>query len=421
MTSSAARPRLRDYPELLRSPLGAVVALRGLTALAYFAAIPYLLVVLAQQQDVGFAAATLIVGAATLVARIAAIPLGSLADRIGQVSVIAIAGAAGAVGLTAVVASDLLPLAIVGLLLAATGSAAQFVGFNALVPKLVALDRAPLAFALLGVAYNVGVVLGPTVGGLLALLVAPRGALVFGAVAYGAATLIAIVLARRRNAPAPPAQAEVFESRSSLPGALLSVVVLYGATWGILQALTGQLAPYALVRYGDASYAAVFFTSQAILALVVVPVAAPRLARLGTHGRFLAYASGTVVLVASLPVLAAFPATSWLGAMLTLTILVTVSEAIAAPVAGALIAELVPRRRLGRSFGLLGAAQAVGIVAASAAGAYGFATWGTDSDGVRYWLVITAVFAPAIVAAALAGAIATRRLALSREDSSARS
>jgi MFS family permease len=387
-----------------------VAALRALTAFAYFAAIPYLLVVLTERHDVTFAVATLIVGGATLTARILAIPLGVMADRVGHAPVIAAAAAAGAIGLTAVTISDLFPIAVTGLLLTATGSAAQFVGFNAMVPGLAPAERTPMAFALVGVAYNVGVVLGPAVAGLIALLAGPRGALVCGAVAYAAATLPAILLAwRPSNSGVIPPLAEA-EQRPSARGALLAVVVLYGATWGILQALTGQLAPYALLRYGDAAFAAVFFTTQAILALVVVPLVAPHLARLGTFGRFVSYASGTLVLLLALPVLAVFPGSAGLGAMLTLTLLVTASEAIAAPVAGALIGGFAPRRRHGRAFGLLGAAQAVGIVATSLAGAYGFATWTEAEDGSGYWLLVAAVFAPAIVLGGAGGIVTTRRL-----------
>jgi MFS family permease len=394
-----------------------MAALRALTAFAYFAAIPYLLVVLTERHDVTFSVATLIVGGATLTARILAIPLGVLADRVGHAPVIAAAAAAGAIGLTAVVASDLFAIAVTGLLLTATGSAAQFVGFNAMVPGLAPAERTPMAFALVGVAYNVGVVLGPAVAGLIALLAGPPGALLCGAIAYAAATLPAILLARRPSSSGVFPQLAEAEHRPSARGALLAVVVLYGATWGILQSLTGQLAPYSLLRYGDAAYAAVFFTTQAILALVVVPLVAPRLARLGTFGRFVSYSSGTLVLLAALPILAVFPGSAWLGAMLTLTLLVTVSEAIAAPVAGALIAELSPRRRHGRAFGMLGAAQAVGIVAASLAGAYGFASWADGDDGAGYWLLVAAVFAPAIVIAATAGALVARRLVSAPEES----
>jgi MFS family permease len=409
--AAPARPGARDYLGLFRSPLGWLLGCRFVTATAYFGSVPFLILRLTEDLQVRRATAAWLIGGVTLLSRILAMPVGLLSDRIGQMPLLAGAGLISSAALIALALDGDPWLVVLMLITYGVGSAAQFVGFNAVIPTLVDEARAPLAFALMGAMFNVGAVAGPAVAA--SLVGSGEYGLVLFAAGIGHAASGAMALYARRRVVArdvtaePGAEAEPPVNRGPLTAAFL---VLYAATWGLLQQLILGMAPYASSRFGSPEPAAGFFGTQALVALVAVPLAAPFTARLGPVGRYAAYAAGTVVLLLALPAFALVPGGEPLVAVGVLVVLVTASEALAVPTAGALVARLVPKRRHGTAFGTLGLAQAAGVAVGSFTAGLAFSYVDAHPGQVQvFWWVVAGVFAAPVLVAAVTGSLLSRR------------
>ena len=400
--------RWHAYVAAARGPLSALLACRLCTAIAFFGSIPFL--VLRLSEDVGFpvSTATLLVGALTVAARVLAMPAGILVDRVGHLQVITGSAFLAAVALLLLGLSVQPAVAVAGLALYSVGAAAQYVAFNAVVPRFTEEARLPVAFALMGAMFNAGAVAGPAVSAVFLARRAYGETLIAASVFFALTSLLAILAQRRARAPSAPVPARGApggERPGTQPRLLVGcVLVLFVATWGLLQQLTLGLSPYTEHRFGSPGVAAAFFTGQALVALLVVPAAAGLMTTWSLQGKFLSYAAGTALLPVAFVAFAVVPPTAAALAVGLLIVLVTMSEALSVPAIGPLIAQLVPGHRHGRAFGAVGLAQAVGMGLGSLVSAGALQLAGPASG--RYpmlWVIVAAVFAPPILVASLAG------------------
>lgn len=159
--SQASASRWHAYVAAARGPLAALLACRLCTAIAFFGSVPFL--VLRLSEDVGFpvSTATLLVGALTVAARVLAMPAGVLVDRVGHLQVITGSAFLAAVALLLLGLSAQPAVAVAGLGIYSIGAAAQYVAFNAVVPRFTEEARQPVAFALMGAMFNTGATARP--------------------------------------------------------------------------------------------------------------------------------------------------------------------------------------------------------------------------------------------------------------------
>ncbi len=156
--------------------------------------------------------------------------------------------------------------------------------------------------------------------------------------------------------------------------------------------------------FASPSSAAVFFTVQAFLALLAVPLAAAFMTAWSLRQKFLSYAAGTALLPVAFLTFASVPSRAAMFGIGLLIALITLSEALAAPTVGALIAQIVPRQRHGSAFGTLGLAQAAGMGLGSLLSA-GALAWAGPTSGYYplNWVVVAGVFAIPILGATYMG------------------
>ena len=162
-----------------------------------FVVIPFAVLSIGGLTDLG-----IVTAAAALPFLLVAIPGGSLTDRVGRREVMLVADLArAAVQLTMAAllisgAAEVWMLAVLG---ACFGTAEAFFGpaLNGLIPQTVRVERVQQANALLGLVANVGMVLGPTIAGLLLAVTGPGEAIGIDALTF---LVSAAALARLRVA-----------------------------------------------------------------------------------------------------------------------------------------------------------------------------------------------------------------------------
>ena len=295
---------------------------------------------------------------------------GAVADRVEQRRLLA--GCEAGQGIIyAVVAmahptiAALLPLVAMAGLLATLMSPAG----KSSVPRLVTADRLPRANALLGLAFNLQIIAGPAIGGVLAGLAGPSAAFAVTAASFAVSALLLT-----RLGPLPPHSADA-------PGGLMAQTwagLRYAARSPILRALVlGTL---------------VFISFAAIDNVALVFLVQRSLHGSGVEYGLITAAFGAGMAAASLALAAAGgrrPPAQWLIGGVTLGAVGTVATGLAPGVmlasaaqaaAGAgntadvvgtdtLIQQSVPAHLLGRAFGAVyTAAQAASAIAYAAAG-----------------------------------------------------
>jgi MFS family permease len=154
-------------PWVLRQPiLHLLLALVGIWAFAFGLTIPFLTLT-ARDRGVSLDAIGVIAASFLLTQIALQCPLGALSDRIGRVIPLAVGIALFALATVGFTRAD--SAASFALLRAAQGVAFALglPAYRALVADVTALDQRGRAYATLGMAYSGGLLLGPSVGGVL--------------------------------------------------------------------------------------------------------------------------------------------------------------------------------------------------------------------------------------------------------------
>lgn len=335
-----------------------------------------------------------------LLSAIAGYSGGHLSDRLGRRPLV-LAGWAGQalfpLTLIAVGHRELLAIALVALggTFGSFGSAAD----QAMVADVVAPDRTEAAYASMRVASNLGVTLGPPLGGLFILL-GGWNALFVGVAVLGAITwLVAYRFLPRRGAYAPKSAPE----RGSLP------VILRDRPY-LLFLVSGALAQLVYIAYevvmpislvGSHGYGAATWGFLVIVNPLLVTLFQLRLTR--AVARFASAPKlAAAMLLMGLPFLA-LPVSTAVPVVVAVIVVFVLGEMLWVPTSQSIIVGLAPEDLRGAYMGAFGTTGAVGFALAPFVGLQVRASAGDSA----MWIM----FAGLGVAAAVTGAVAARRAA----------
>ena len=196
MRHAALPAILRDEPRFRLLFAGQALSLLG--DRISFVVIPFAVLSIGGIADLG-----IVTAAATLPFLLVAIPGASLTDRVGRREVMLVADLARAVvqlAMAALLISGRAEVWMLAALGACFGTAEAFFGpaLNGLIPQTVPPLRVQQANAVLGLTANVGMVVGPTIAGLLLAVTGPGEAIGIDAVTF---LISAAALSRLRVAP----------------------------------------------------------------------------------------------------------------------------------------------------------------------------------------------------------------------------
>ncbi len=347
---------------------------RGLSSAAFFAFVPFLLMFLTARFGFSVKGAGITLGVLFVAARVLALPAGRLIDRLGPEAFItwsSLACALAVAGLYVVPSGA--DVAACALILARnTASSAQTIAYRVAIRR-AATSASVRVFSDLGVAMNLGAILGP----MLVALSGLTGSLAVTFALHLAACACAPRGTRIATAVVAPAVARVRHA------AWAGFVASYLVFWIVLQQISLALSYYCDHALGSAKLASVYFAIQGALVIPGMLVVGRKLALRDHHRMF--FASGLVLCAAYVAFGAcgtAFP----LARVVALAVLMTVVEVLAIPIADALVVALAPADQLGAAFGELALVQALGIGLGSVAG--GLALQYFDDRGAlaHFWM-----------------------------------
>jgi len=397
---------------LWRGPFALVFVARLLTAAGFFGTIPYLVVALTESYHYRSTSATFVVGITVLVSRLASFPVGLAVDRVGVEGMLiasSLGGGAALAGL-ALVPAPLYGAIVAAAIVQGVGSAGQSVAFSAWVARRLP-GQATLGFSSLAIAFSLGGIVGPASTAPFVLHGNYRGLFAVAAALYAAAGAVLLISAGRRG-PTELRQLVSAQSPRVSVSALLagSFIALYFVTWALLQQLSVGLAKYFVDFFGSAPAAPAFFVMQSAAVILLFSAAGARMSRWNDDRLFLSYAVGTLLIPLAFFSLALFPRGAVALAVVTLTLLIALSELASVPSAGALVANLVPSTRQGSAFGVIGLVQACALTAGTCLG--GFALDYSERIGwpPAYWIIVTGAFGGLGALALIAGLIALRQI-----------
>lgn len=293
--------------------------------------------------------------ASALVGQIAG---GSLADRFGRKPLMAISLGLNAIGILAFGLADSLAVAAIIVVFNGTTGALFQPARDAMIADLVASEKRASAYALLRVVHNVGVAIGPALGGFLA---ARSYLIVFGANALGTFLFFLLTLALiSETKPIVASAAKTAAPAGSFRVVLRDVRFLafcFGVMFVIISAsqMFTTLPVYMKKQFnlGESYYGWVMTTNATMVVLLQYAItrAGSRLARLPFSAiGAVFYGLGT----ASVALGNAFP--HFVLAM----VIATIGEMIVVPTATAATADLAPADMRGRYMGMLGLTWALG-------------------------------------------------------------
>jgi hypothetical protein len=365
----SARPGAPRREAALARAIAAPLAARFATSVAVFAALPFLALDLLVEWRLSPADSALATAAILIAGRLGGGLFGGLVDRrsprIVQVWALVVplvlCAAAlwlhrpgGALGLVAFAAI-------------AVASTIVQISTRAMLALKVDAAALPSAFAMLAVAANLGMAVGP-VGGVL-VRHEGAGSLAFSLSAVALALALVATLAgpggrpdRRPRGPVaepgpPPALRAPGEARLFAGALLLQLLA-----WAMIQQIFVALPWYAAAQ-GQPGALALFYLVQSVTVILLLPVAGAALRGAGERMLFHLYAGGTLALALSFPILGlggyGLPAT-----IIAFALALTLSEAVSVPAGDALVARL-GREEPGRAFGRLTIACALGMAAGS--------------------------------------------------------
>lgn len=403
----------RDAGQVVRGGQAIIFVGRLLTSMAHWGSIPFLTLQLVRL-GMHASEAILFVGAVTLISRLLAVPIGALGDAFGNGLLLVFDGLIGGPSLVLLGFSGSVGSATVAIVAYSITSAAQAVGYNALIAEVSPNDLQLGAYGMLNTTATIGQVLGPA---LTAPFLAGREyriAFVSAAIAHTLAGLLAFRLVGLRTGAAR-GSAQMGEFEETVSGRhnrtlKLAMLILVTVVYSSIQVTILALGPYAARRFGSAVPASVFFSGQPFLALVLVPLVALSMTGSSIVRQLRMCVVGTALVPVSLMVFGVTAAAGPWIAVSTFIVLFTVSESLASPTVLSILAHTSRSRRAGRTFGAFFMAQSIGItcgsvVTSAISGRVTFAgTYGL------FWITVSLILTIPLIIGTVVAAVAARRM-----------
>ncbi len=318
---------------------------------------PFLTIYMRQTLDVPLTTITLLLTLNSALGLVASFVAGPAVDRFGRKSAMVISLVANSIVFVGMsIASDLTSWAVLVALSGIFGPL-YAVGANAMVSDLVGPDRRPGAYALLRMIANVGVALGPVIGG---FLISYSYAFAFYAAAATDVVFVILILffvpesvpeEERERAAESGGYGPILRDRSFL--AFCAVYVLAAMAYAIMMVL---LPVYIKENFGvpEQMYGFIMATNATMVVLFQYPIT--RLTERYNHLTVLAVGSLFYAIgVGSVALGAGF------YAFLTSMVILTIGEMIMIPTSTALAANMAPADMRGRYMGIYGLTWGIGF------------------------------------------------------------
>jgi predicted MFS family arabinose efflux permease len=362
-----------------------VIAASTIVNRAGMMALPFLVLYLTRHLGISASVAGLAVSAYGVGGLLTAPAAGRLADRIGPFAVLrASLALTGVVLLIIPLAKHVAVVLALTFLWAVVAEGARPATMSAITESTPAENR-KAALALNRLAINLGMSIGPAIGGFLAVVSFPMLFVVDGLTSIAAAGLLTVLLAKtgiasRRVSPAPPprrrspfAPSVAWSDRALMLFLATSVLVSI-----VFWQHDGAMALY-LVR--DLHYRESFFGALFVLnTLVIVAVEVPLNVAMAHWPMRLAIGVATMLVAIGFGALGVVRTTI----PIAITVVIwTFGEMIFFPTATAYVAELAPRGKVGEYMGMFSGAMSVAVIVGPWLGAFLLdhigapATWGT--------------------------------------------
>ncbi len=319
---------------------------------------PFLTIYIRQQLDVPLAQVTLLFSVQSAASLAATILVGPAVDRFGRKWAMVIAPMLGSAMLLAMTRAETLPLWAVILGLYGASGIVFRLGANAMIADIVPPEQRADTYALMRMAFNVGIAVGPAIGG---YLVATSYTLSF-VIAAGVQAVLALVVlfAIRESLPErSPEESAVKGDASYLP---VLKDRLFMRFWGVYLLVEvaaaivfSLLALYIKEQYAIPENQFGYILSTNALMVVLFQYAVTRVTR--RYAPLPVMAVSAVFYAAGMAIYAlgvSFPA-FWLG-----MVVMTIGELILSPTSVTLAANLAPPDKRGRYMGVYGLSYRVG-------------------------------------------------------------
>ncbi len=386
---------------------------RGFSAAAYYSLFPFLLGILKNSFGLSLSESSVAIAISLLAARLLGSYAGAVCDRVGASTFIV---ASNALAAAAVLMLLLVPSqhgAYVGLILLLRGAigAGQGIAYRVAALERLGSDGSVRAFALLNMAANAGVVLGPAFA-----FFAPssaRGALVIPFALHLLAAVASLGMAGFRKVGGGagdekpnPRSASVVESLKALGGAFC---ISYLAQWVFLQQLLIALSYYCEEQLGSKDYASFFFSFQAALSLGGLALFARFKRAIDRDALQRIFIVGCLLHSISFLLV---PRQEGLLAWILMGLFalgITASEIVSAPISDAYVAEACSSCGVSAGFGAATMLQAVGMAAGTLSGGM-LLTFVEQSKRLQHYWAILAGASFIIYALSLASSRRTARL-----------
>lgn len=354
-----------------------IIAATTLVNRAGMMALPFLVLYLTKHLGVSASVAGLSISAYGVGGLVTAPIAGRLSDRIGPFAVLRASLVLSGIILLAIpLATNFAVIVLLVFLWAVAADAARPATMSALTGSIPP-ERRKAAIAVNRLAINLGMSIGPAVGGFLAVASFPLLFVVDGLTSLAAAVVLSVLLARHggtRSVAALPA-ADITGPRSLPRRRSLSVVwsdravMPFLATAFLVNVVFSQhqgALPLYLVRdlhYRESFYGGLFVLNTLIIVAIEVPL---NLAMSHWHTRT-ALGAATMLIAIGFGVLGA--ATTTIPIALTV-IVWTFGEMIFFPTSVAYVAELAPPGQTGEYMGMFSAAISLAVIVGPWLGAY---------------------------------------------------
>jgi predicted MFS family arabinose efflux permease len=363
-----------------------IIAATTLVNRAGMMAVPFLVLYLTRHLGISASVAGLAISAYGVGGLVTAPIAGRLADRIGPFAVLrASLALTGIVLLIIPLAKNLAVILLLTFLWAVVADAARPATMSALTGSTPP-DRRKAAIAVNRLAVNLGMSIGPAIGGFLAVVSFPLLFVVDGLTSLAAAGVLTVLLARNRHilavpppvpSTAPPARrfalSAVWGDRALMM--FLATALLVNVVFSQHQ---GAMALY-LVRdlhYRESFYGGLFVLNTLIIVAIEVPL---NIAMAHWRTR-VAVGAATMLIAVGFGALGV--ATTTIPIAITVVIW-TFGEMIFFPTSFAYVAELAPVGKTGEYMGMFSSAMSLALIVGPWLGAFLLdrvgapATWGT--------------------------------------------
>jgi predicted MFS family arabinose efflux permease len=365
-----------------------IIAATTLVNRAGMMALPFLVLYLTKHLGISASVAGLAISAYGVGGLVTAPIAGRLADRIGPFAVLrASLALTGIVLLLIPLTTNFALIVALTFLWAVVADAARPATMSALTGSTPP-DRRKAAIAVNRLAVNLGMSIGPAVGGFLAVVSFPLLFVVDGLTSLAAAVVLTVLLAKNRHSLAPPPPLETASTppnRGRFAFSLVwsdRVLMLFLATAFLVNVVFSQhegAMPLYIVRdlhYRESFYGALFVLNTLIIVAIEVPLNVAM-----AHWRTRTSLGGATVLIA-VGFGALGMATTTIPIAITVVIW-TFGEMIFFPTSVAYVAELAPAGKTGEYMGMFSSAISLAIIIGPWLGAFLLdragapATWAT--------------------------------------------